>query len=118
ASGGPHEPAPRKARTSRRAKSTTAAQPTPRRSRPPRERPTPTHPDKVMYPDVGITKGDVFAFYRRVAPYLLPHLRNRPATLERLPEGLGDSQEPHFWQKDTPAYYPEWIPREDLAAET
>jgi bifunctional non-homologous end joining protein LigD len=48
-----------------------------------------------MYPDAGITKGDVFAFYRRIAPRLLPHLRDRPVTLERLPEGVGAG--PHFW---------------------
>jgi bifunctional non-homologous end joining protein LigD len=48
---------------------------------------------------------------------LLPHLRDRPATLERLPEGLGDSKAPHFWQKNTPAYYPEWIERIELPSE-
>ena len=41
-----------------------------------------------MYPESGITKGDVLDFYRRMAPRLLPYLRDRPATLERLPEGL------------------------------
>jgi bifunctional non-homologous end joining protein LigD len=85
--------------------------------KPPRRLPAVTNPDKLFYPDAGITKGEVFAFYRRVARHLLPHLRDRPATLERLPEGLGDSDTPHFWQKDTPAYYPDWIRRIDLPSE-
>jgi bifunctional non-homologous end joining protein LigD len=79
--------------------------------------PAVTHSDKVLYPDAGITKGDIFAFYRKVARRLLPHLRDRPATLERLPEGLGGSGTPHFWQKDTPDYYPAWIPRIEIPTE-
>ncbi len=75
-----------------------------------------THADKVLFPEAGITKGNVVAFYRRIAPWLLPHLRDRPVTLERLPEGLG-ADKPHFWQKDTPAYYPDWVPRVELATE-
>jgi len=76
---------------------------------------TVTHPDKVLYPDSGITKGEVFGYYRRVAPRLLPFLRDRPMTLERLPDGLGDDK-PHFWQKNTPASYPSWLPRVELTA--
>ncbi len=72
-----------------------------------------THPDKLFYPDAGITKADVIDFYRRIAPRLLPHLRDRPATLERLPEGIGEGK-PHFWQKNAPTYYPEWIPLAEL----
>jgi bifunctional non-homologous end joining protein LigD len=72
-----------------------------------------TNPDKVLFPDLGVTKRQVFEYYRRVAPRLLPHLRDRPVTLERLPEGLGKDR-PHFWQKHTPAYYPDWIPRVEL----
>src|SRR5262249_38268072 len=89
------------------------------RSRPkPRRRlPIVTHPDKVFYPDAGITKGDVFTFYRPIAHHLLPHLRDRPATLEILPDGLSGAEPPHFWQKDTPARYPEWIPRIVLPSE-
>jgi bifunctional non-homologous end joining protein LigD len=73
-----------------------------------------TRTDKVFFPDAGITKGDVLDFYRRIAQHLLPHLRDRPATLERLPEGIGDPDAPHFWQKNTPASYPDWIPRIEL----
>ncbi len=70
-----------------------------------------TNADKVMFPEAGITKGEVVEFYRRIAPLLLPHLRDRPATLERLPDGVGGV---HFWQKNTPAYYPDWIQRIEL----
>src|SRR5262249_27020545 len=59
-----------------------------------------THTDKLLFPEAGIRKGDVLEYYRRVAGRLLPYLRDRPVTLERLPEGLGESK-PHFWQKDT-----------------
>src|SRR2546426_289308 len=76
-----------------------------------------THQDKVMFPEVGITKGDVLRFYERIAPRLLPHLCDRPMTLERFPEGLTGTQAPHFWQKNTPSYYPEWIPRVTLPSE-
>jgi bifunctional non-homologous end joining protein LigD len=75
-----------------------------------------THPEKVFYPDDGITKADVVAYYRAVAPRLLPFLRDRPVTLERLPDGLGEGK-PHFWQKNTPATYPAWIPRAELETE-
>ncbi len=69
-----------------------------------------THTDRVVFPDAGYTKGDVIDFYLRVADKLLPHLRDRPVTLERLPEGVKEGS-PHFWQKNTPGYYPSWIPR-------
>jgi bifunctional non-homologous end joining protein LigD len=52
----------------------------------------------VYFPQVGVTKGEVLAHYHAVSPYLLPHLRDRPLTLERYPEGIeGES----FYQKDT-----------------
>jgi bifunctional non-homologous end joining protein LigD len=86
-------------------------------SKRPRALPELTHPDKLLYPDDGITKAEVFEFYRRIAPRLLPHLRDRPATLERLPDGVGGPDAPHFWQKNTPAYYPAWVPRIELPTE-
>jgi len=76
-----------------------------------------THGDKVLFPDAGITKGDVFEFYRRVSERLLPFLKDRPMTLERLPDGLNGRKAPHFWQKNTPASYPDWIPRVELETE-
>jgi bifunctional non-homologous end joining protein LigD len=75
-----------------------------------------THPDKVLYPAEGITKADVAAYYRAVASRLLPFLKDRPVTLERLPDGLGEGK-PHFWQKNTPATYPAWVPRVQLPTE-
>jgi bifunctional non-homologous end joining protein LigD len=76
-----------------------------------------THPDKVWFPEPGITKGEVFDYYRRVAPLLLPYLRDRPVTLERLPEGLTPGG-PRFWQKNTPPSYPACLPRAELPSET
>ncbi len=76
-----------------------------------------THVDKVLFPEGGITKGDVLSFYSRIAPNLLPFLRDRPVTVERLPDGLARPESPRFWQKDTPDYYPTWIPRVELPTE-
>jgi bifunctional non-homologous end joining protein LigD len=76
-----------------------------------------TNLDKIMYPDSGITKGDVIEFYRRIAPRLLPHLRDRPVTLERFPHGIDGGKAPHFWQKNTPSHYPSWLPRIELQTE-
>ena len=73
-----------------------------------------THVDKVMFPDAGtggLTKADLIRFYIEIAPHLIPHLKDRPITLERLPDGLTSAEAPRFWQKNTPSYYPSWIPR-------
>jgi bifunctional non-homologous end joining protein LigD len=75
-----------------------------------------THPDRMMFPEAAVTKGDLFDYYRQIAPLLLPHLRNRTMTLERLPDGL-KPKAPHFWQKNTPANYPDWIQRVPLRTE-
>ena len=64
--------------------------------------------DKPFWPDEGITKGDLLAYYRDVAPVLVPHLRDRPFTMKRYPDGW---QGKHFFQKDAPKHMPEWIPR-------
>ena len=76
-----------------------------------------THEDRVMFPEAKFTKGDLIAYYDAVADLMIPHLRDRPMTLERLPEGVGDPKAPHFWQKNTPGYYPKWIPRVPLKTE-
>jgi bifunctional non-homologous end joining protein LigD len=76
-----------------------------------------THTERVMFPKAGITKGDLIEYYDRIADKLIPHLRDRPMTLERLPEGLARKDAPHFWQKNTPDFYPKWIPRIELRAE-
>lgn len=65
-----------------------------------------THLDRPYYPAVGISKGQVIDYYLGVAPYLLPHLRGRPLTLERWPEGVNDGS---FFQKDASPYFPAWL---------
>jgi bifunctional non-homologous end joining protein LigD len=65
--------------------------------------------DKVFWPEEGITKGDLLAYYRAVAPVLLPHLKDRPFTMKRYPDGWQGS---HFFQKDAPKHMPDWIPTE------
>jgi bifunctional non-homologous end joining protein LigD len=66
-----------------------------------------THADRVLFPEDGITKGDLFAYYERVAPALVPHLRDRPFTMKRYREGIGG---PGFFQKQAPKGMPHWIP--------
>ena len=63
--------------------------------------------DKVFFPVEGITKGDLLEYYRAVAPALLPHLRDRPFTMVRWPDGIEAGR---FFQKDAPSHMPEWIP--------
>jgi bifunctional non-homologous end joining protein LigD len=65
-----------------------------------------TRPDKILFPEDGITKRDLVDYYRRIAPWILPHLRDRPLALERYPDGI---DKPGFFQKTTPFYYPGWI---------
>jgi bifunctional non-homologous end joining protein LigD len=64
---------------------------------------------KVMYPAVGFTKGEVIDYYTRVAPALLPHLRDRPLTLKRYPNGVEGG---HFYEKNCPSHAPEWVRKE------
>jgi bifunctional non-homologous end joining protein LigD len=70
-----------------------------------------THPDKVLFPDDGITKGELAAYYDSVAPLMLPHIRSRPVTLERYPAGIGKKG---FWQKDVSKGFPEWLERVEV----
>lgn len=67
--------------------------------------------DKVLFPESGITKGDLIAHYRRVAEVALPHYRDRPLSMHRFPDGIGKQG---FFQKDIPDYFPEWIKRVEL----
>jgi bifunctional non-homologous end joining protein LigD len=76
-----------------------------------------TNVDRLTFPDAAVTKRDILDYYDAIAPRLLPHLKDRPMTLERLPEGLSDESAPHFWQKNTPPHYPDWIPRIELSTE-
>ncbi len=73
-----------------------------------------SHPDKVLFPDDGITKEDLARYYADVADRMLPWLRDRPVTMVRYPDGLGG---PRFFQKNAPSYFPDWIRRVEVAKE-
>jgi bifunctional non-homologous end joining protein LigD len=70
-----------------------------------------THPDKVLFPDDGITKGDLAAYYEMIAPLMLPHIKRRPVTMERFPAGIGRKG---FLQKDVSTGFPEWLQRVEV----
>src|SRR5436309_13123088 len=65
-----------------------------------------TNLDKVLYPEVGFTKGEVIDYYTRIAPVLLPHLANRALTLKRYPNGVDDK---FFFEKNSPSHRPDWV---------
>jgi bifunctional non-homologous end joining protein LigD len=67
--------------------------------------------DKVLYPEVGFTKGHVIDYYTRVAPVLLAHLRDRPLTLKRYPNGVEGG---HFYEKQCPSHRPDWVRAEPV----
>jgi len=67
-----------------------------------------THPEKILFPDDGITKGEVAAYYEMVAEVMVPHIRARPITMERYPAGIG---KPGFFQKDVSKGFPSWLKR-------
>jgi len=67
-----------------------------------------TNPDKVLFPDDGFTKSDLVAYYEAVARSMLPHTRDRLATLERYPDGITAHR---FFNKDAPKHFPDWIDR-------
>jgi bifunctional non-homologous end joining protein LigD len=62
--------------------------------------------DKVLYPRAGFTKGEVIDYYVRISPVLLPHLKDRPLTLKRYPEGV---EREFFYEKQCPRYRPGWV---------
>ena len=62
--------------------------------------------DKVLYPEAGFTKGQVIDYYVRIAPVLLPHLRERPLTMKRYPNGVSGQ---FFYEKNCPEHRPEWV---------
>src|SRR5262245_16802276 len=62
--------------------------------------------DKVLYPEAGFTKAQVIDYYIRIAPVLLPHLRNRPITLKRYPDGVEGF---FFYEKQCPSHRPKWV---------
>jgi bifunctional non-homologous end joining protein LigD len=70
-----------------------------------------SHPEKVLFPDSGITKGELAAYYAAVAPLMLPQIRNRPVTMERFPAGI---DQPGFLQKDVSKGFPDWLERVEV----
>jgi bifunctional non-homologous end joining protein LigD len=67
-----------------------------------------THPEKVLFPGDGITKGDLVAYYRTVAPRMLPLVSGRPVTMQRFPDGIGRGV---FLQKQIGRHFPDWFER-------
>jgi bifunctional non-homologous end joining protein LigD len=74
-----------------------------------------TNLDKVLWPRDGYTKGDLIAYYRAVARWLLPHVKGRPLTLERYPNGIDEAG---WWEKHVPRGLPAWVPTVKTAAST
>jgi bifunctional non-homologous end joining protein LigD len=70
--------------------------------------------DKVYWPEEGYTKGDLIAYYRTVAPWILPYLEDRPVVLTRYPDGIHGKS---FYQKDAPDFTPDWVRTEPIWSE-
>jgi bifunctional non-homologous end joining protein LigD len=70
-----------------------------------------THPEKVLFPDDGITKGELADYYKMIAPLMLPHIIRRPVTMERFPAGIGKKG---FIQKDVSTGFPGWLQRVEV----
>jgi bifunctional non-homologous end joining protein LigD len=70
-----------------------------------------THPERIVYPALGITKGDVVAYYEAMAERILPHVAGRPLTIVRYPKGIGQKG---FFQKNVPPHYPASMDRIEL----
>ena len=62
--------------------------------------------EKVMYPETGFTNGQVINYYTEIARYILPHLKNRPITSKRFPNGVAGE---YFYEKDAPSFTPGWV---------
>ena len=71
-----------------------------------------TNPDKVLWPDDGYTKRDLVEYYQAVAEAMVPHTKERLATMERFPDGIGAHR---FYNKNAPSYFPEWIDRKTVS---
>ena len=71
-----------------------------------------THPEKVLFPETGITKGALCAYYESVAAVMVPHIAGRPVTMERYPAGIAKKG---FIQKDVSKGFPPWLPRVEVA---
>jgi bifunctional non-homologous end joining protein LigD len=74
-----------------------------------------THPDKLLFPADGITKGELCAYYEAVAALMLPHVAGRPVTMERYPAGIDKKG---FIQKDVSKGFPDWLQRVETSKRT
>lgn len=70
-----------------------------------------SHPDKVLFPDDGLTKRDLVDHYLRVARFMVPHTRDRPLAMHRFPNGIGQQG---FYHKSAPEHAPDWLPRVEV----
>jgi bifunctional non-homologous end joining protein LigD len=70
-----------------------------------------THPEKILFPDDDITKGELASYYEAIAPVMVPHIRRRPVTMERYHRGIAA---PGFFQKDVSKGFPEWLKRVEV----
>lgn len=73
-----------------------------------------SNPDKRLFPESGITKREYVEYYRRAAAYMLPHVRGRPISMERFPDGVEGER---FFQKDAPDYFPAFVERVEVPSE-
>lgn len=74
----------------------------------------PTHVDKIFFPKKKYTKGDLFNYYTAVADYILPYLKDRPLSMNRMPDGI---KGPSFFQKNN-EHLPDWVPSADIFSES
>jgi bifunctional non-homologous end joining protein LigD len=70
-----------------------------------------THPEKLLFPADGVSKADLASYYERVSEWMLPHIRNRPLSLQRFPDGIDGKG---FFHKDVPDYFPAFVRRVEL----
>lgn len=73
-----------------------------------------SHEDKIFFPDDAITKGDLIEYYKQVAEFLLPYIKDRPLTMRRYPDGINRES---FFQKEAGDYFPDWIDRVEVKKE-
>lgn len=74
-----------------------------------------TNLDRVLFPATGFTKGDLIDYYAAIAPWLLPHLRDRPLSMHRYPDGV---ERDGFWEKHCPEYRPAWVSTASIRSES
>ncbi len=73
-----------------------------------------THPEKILFPEQKITKGEIVDYYRRIADMMIPYVKDRPMSLQRFPNGIGKEG---FFQKEASDYFPDWIKRATIELE-